>query len=92
MCGFVGIIGRNELNEERISPIRKMAQAIAHRGPDDVSIVQDHRVVMGFCRLGIIDLSHRSNQPMVDEKMERCVFVVDLPSNLEKGLSFVKMW
>ncbi|MDO5716521.1 MAG: asparagine synthase (glutamine-hydrolyzing) [Tissierellia bacterium] len=68
MCGFVGIVGKNELNEERISPIKKMAEAIAHRGPDDLSLVQDRRVVMGFCRLGIIDLSHRSNQPMVDEK------------------------
>lgn len=63
MCGFVGIINNKNLND-----IEKMANAIYHRGPDAVKYEVSNNYALGFCRLSIIDLKERSNQPMIDEK------------------------
>jgi asparagine synthase (glutamine-hydrolysing) len=41
-----------------------MADAIAHRGPDDVGFFHDGPVALGFRRLAIIDLSAAGHQPM----------------------------
>lgn len=62
MCGFVGIINSTNLND-----IEKMAKAIEHRGPDAIKYEIQNNFALGFCRLSIIDLKERSNQPMVDE-------------------------
>ncbi|MGO2082769.1 asparagine synthase (glutamine-hydrolyzing) [Vagococcus sp.] len=63
MCGFVGYI-----NQEMIASdtIKKMADRIAHRGPDDEGFYQDDFISMGFRRLSIIDLDHGS-QPMTNQ-------------------------
>jgi len=57
MCGFVGgtLIGGN---------YRRGIEAIRHRGPDDQQIWKDERVTLAFARLAIVDLDHRSSQPM----------------------------
>jgi len=38
-------------------------ELISHRGPDARGYFSDERVSMGFCRLKILDLSDRANQP-----------------------------
>ncbi len=54
MCGFTGFVSDKSYNKTEI--IKKMAETIAHRGPDsDGYFVQD-RVALGFRRLSIIDL------------------------------------
>lgn len=62
MCGFVGII-----NNENLDNIEAMTKAIGNRGPDAVNYDYAINYALGFCRLSIIDLNARSNQPMIDE-------------------------
>ena len=52
MCGFCGYINKKEK-----AHIKKMNDAIVHRGPDDESYYKDENIAMGFRRLSIIDLN-----------------------------------
>ena len=63
MCGICGIFN---LNGEPASPVtlRKMTDAIAHRGPDSEGFYIDSFIGLGHRRLSIIDLSRAGHQPM----------------------------
>ena len=63
MCGIAGIFN---LNGEPISPVllRKMTDAIAHRGPDGEGFYTDSFIGLGHRRLAIIDLSPAAHQRM----------------------------
>ena len=63
MCGICGIFN---LNGEPVSPVvlRKMTNAIAHRGPDGEGFYIDSFIGFGHRRLAIIDLSPLGHQPM----------------------------
>jgi len=66
MCG---ICGKLEFDPEaRIAPslVKKMADAIAHRGPDDEGYYIKDQIGLGFRRLSIIDLSG-GHQPLSNE-------------------------
>ena len=64
MCGITGLIN---LNGEPVSPVilRKMTDAIAHRGPDGEGHWIEGNVGLGHRRLAIIDLSPAGDQPMI---------------------------
>ena len=64
MCGITGLIN---LNGEPVSPVilRKMTDAIAHRGPDGEGHWIEGNVGLGHRRLAIIDLSPAGHQPMI---------------------------
>jgi asparagine synthase (glutamine-hydrolysing) len=66
MCGIAGILN---LNGEPASPVllRKMTDALAHRGPDGEGFYIDSFVALGHRRLAIIDLSAAGHQPMTTE-------------------------
>lgn len=66
MCGIVGIFN---LNGEPVSQVilRKMADSIAHRGPDGEGFYIDSFIGLGHRRLAIIDLSPAGHQPMATE-------------------------
>ncbi len=65
MCGFVGFIGGGETqNDEAI--LKRMTDAIAHRGPDDADYYTDGTMTLGFRRLSIIDLEG-GRQPIHNE-------------------------
>jgi asparagine synthase (glutamine-hydrolysing) len=66
MCGIAGIFN---LNGEPVSQVilRKMTDAIAHRGPDEEGFYIDSFVGLGHRRLAIIDLSPAGHQPMATE-------------------------
>ena len=49
------------------TPVRRMNQALAHRGPDAEGIWSVGRMVLGHRRLSIIDLSPEANQPLTNE-------------------------
>jgi len=66
MCGFVGYTHIENKDDGQI--IRKMTDAIKHRGPDSDGIYSDDKVSLGFRRLSIIDLSEVAKQPMFNEK------------------------
>lgn len=63
MCGIVGVL---HFNSESASPVvlKKMTDAIAHRGPDGEGIYIDGPLGLGHRRLAIIDLSPAGHQPM----------------------------
>ncbi|MBI6545435.1 MAG: asparagine synthase (glutamine-hydrolyzing) [Cyanobacteria bacterium NC_groundwater_1444_Ag_S-0.65um_54_12] len=64
MCGITGFFN---LDGEPASPIllRRMTDAIAHRGPDGEGFYIDSFIGLGHRRLAIIDLSPAGHQPMV---------------------------
>ncbi|WP_339028181.1 asparagine synthase (glutamine-hydrolyzing) [Bradyrhizobium symbiodeficiens] len=70
MCGIAGVIGR--LDESNRAALRRMNDAMAHRGPDaDGTWMSepDERgwgVLLGHRRLSILDLSPAGSQPMAD--------------------------
>ena len=66
MCGFVGWVDDNARGYDAAPTIRRMADAIAHRGPDSEGFYTDERCALGFRRLAIIDLAG-ANQPLFNE-------------------------
>lgn len=62
MCGITGIV---HLNSTKSYPfvLKKMADAIAHRGPDNEGFYCNDFVSFAHRRLSIIDLSEAGNQP-----------------------------
>ena len=62
MCGIAGILGPRET--AGVGDIRKMADALAHRGPDDEQLWTEGSIGMGFRRLAVQDPSPAGRQPM----------------------------
>ena len=65
MCGIAGILDFNK-NTDTGQVIRKMTDAMAHRGPDADGFFVDGPIALGHRRLSIIDLSTAANQPFID--------------------------
>ena len=67
MCGIAGLWQTRGMSEGELgrSAVR-MADSLAHRGPDDAGQWVDARagVALGFRRLAIVDLSPNGRQPM----------------------------
>ena len=63
MCGIAGLVSAEDVDAE---VLRRMADVIVHRGPDDSGVWQssDGRVGFGHRRLSIVDLSPLGHQPM----------------------------
>ena len=64
MCGIAGFVNKNINNKQEI--IKKMADKIAHRGPDGEGYYIDDTIALAHRRLAIIDLS-TGNQPMYNK-------------------------
>src|ERR1700759_2542653 len=65
MCGIAGIVYTDGSSADgRL--IRRMTQAIAHRGPDADGFYVDGEAALGHRRLSIIDLA-AGTQPMTNE-------------------------
>lgn len=60
MCGICGVLGRPAKDEE----IRRLLDAIKHRGPDDEGVFCSDDVFLGHRRLAILDVSSAGHQPM----------------------------
>lgn len=63
MCGIAGIVNRNRAPVSRIV-LKRMTDAIRHRGPDGEGFWLDGNVGLGHRRLAIIDLTNQGRQPM----------------------------
>ena len=65
MCGIAGIIQSNPSQYNK-QDLKKMTDALAHRGPDGEGLWQNEtgNVLLGHRRLSIIDLSDAGQQPM----------------------------
>ncbi len=68
MCGLTGYWSLEADEPEAVlaESARRMAAAIAHRGPDDWGVWTDAAtgIALGFRRLAILDLSSTGHQPM----------------------------
>lgn len=63
MCGIAGVFN---LNGETFSQahLKRMADSIAHRGPDAEGYYIDKGIALAHRRLSILDVSAKGNQPM----------------------------
>lgn len=66
MCGIAGYL---QFDGDAASPVvlRRMGDAIAHRGPDGEGVFSDGPCGLAHRRLSIIDLSPAGHQPMATE-------------------------
>lgn len=66
MCGIVGFLGGVSTTEADNALLRRMADKLVHRGPDNAGIWSDtdNRIGFGHRRLAIVDLSAAGHQPM----------------------------
>ncbi len=67
MCGVTGFLAVTARPEDELKEMaRSMANAIAHRGPDDSGAWADAQagIALGHRRLSIVDLSPAGHQPM----------------------------
>lgn len=64
MCGIAGFIYKDARKSVERSRLKKMIDAIAHRGPDAEGMFCERNIALGHRRLSIIDLSGQGNQPM----------------------------
>jgi len=62
MCGIAGVMG---IGGDAV--LRRMCEAMRHRGPDDEGLYTDAQASVGMVRLSIIDLAG-GHQPMTDER------------------------
>ena len=69
MCGILGYVAPNNLSDEYLDSLKLGIKTLSHRGPDNTGwwVSDDNVVGMAHSRLSIIDLSSRSNQPMIEE-------------------------
>jgi asparagine synthase (glutamine-hydrolysing) len=65
MCGICGSYHFDGTNPD-LNAISRMLKKLQRRGPDHEGSFSDGPVALGHRRLSIIDLSEKSNQPMVD--------------------------
>src|SRR5690554_1206806 len=65
MCGF--IFQKNETEIIDQPEFKEQLERIKWRGPDvqKIKILNDKKTALGHCRLSILDLHSRSDQPMV---------------------------
>ncbi len=63
MCGIAGVVATDPGRARAM--VERMLPTIAHRGPDDVGILERGPVTLGHRRLSVVDLSPAGHQPMV---------------------------
>lgn len=95
MCGICGFLAADPMRPVGLTgglaEVRRMAVALAHRGPDAEGFHHDGPVALGHRRLSIIDLSPEGNQPIANEDGSVVAVVngeiynfVELRSDLER--------
>src|SRR5438445_6394102 len=68
MCGICGLAGREtDRPPLELAVLRRMTQAVAHRGPDEGGHQIAAGIALGMRRLSIIDLAS-SHQPLANER------------------------
>jgi len=72
MCGICGFIDKNTKFSKKNIVLKKMNDAMVHRGPDDAGEYFFENVALGMRRLSIIDLNS-GHQPIHDESKKTWV-------------------
>jgi asparagine synthase (glutamine-hydrolysing) len=65
VCGLLALVGHaaGAIGTHTVGAVAGASHLMRHRGPDEPGTWSDDRVVLGFNRLSIIDISH-SHQPL----------------------------
>jgi asparagine synthase (glutamine-hydrolysing) len=66
MCGIVGIVRFDPRETVEAGRVRRMRDALRHRGPDGAGVLVDGPVALGHRRLAIVDVAG-GHQPMSNE-------------------------
>lgn len=74
MCGIVGMAVKGDAPAPTPATLRRMCDAIVHRGPDDDGMDIAGQVALGMRRLAIIDLAGGSQPIFNEDKTVRVVF------------------
>ena len=72
MCGIVGLVYRDRARPVLQETIRRMGDAIRHRGPDDEGCFVQGAAGLGMRRLSIIDLAG-GKQPIFNEDRSKVI-------------------
>ena len=72
MCGICGVVSISTDASVLHPKVVRMADAIAHRGPDDAGLFVHDNVVLGHRRLSIVDLT-TGHQPMHSANEQRTI-------------------
>lgn len=72
MCGICGEINFVNRDVDHVN-IKKMADSLSHRGPDDWGTHCNSIIGLGHRRLSIIDLSAKGKQPMWSNDKSLCI-------------------
>ena len=67
MCGIAGMLSSDPGAAPDAEAVRRMCDAMVHRGPDDHGYLSDGPCALGHRRLSIIDLRPEGAQPMTNE-------------------------
>ena len=67
MCGIAGVLAGDPTRLQDGEIVRRMCDAMVHRGPDDHGYLTDGPCALGHRRLSIIDLRPEGVQPMTNE-------------------------
>ena len=67
VCGIAGLLALDQQAPPDAEAVRRMCEAMVHRGPDDHGLRTDGPCVLGHRRLSIIDLRPEGAQPMTNE-------------------------
>jgi len=68
VCGICGEL-RSDGRAADLAALQRMSTSLERRGPDHGGSFSDDALAFGHRRLAIIDLSSRSNQPLVDQEL-----------------------
>src|SRR5512138_3602726 len=82
MCGIAAILSPDRASRE--TSMRRMLDALAHRGPDGEGLHHDALVTLGHRRLSIIDLEGAAQEPRRRDTPRRERRDLQL-SRIEKG-------
>ena len=75
MCGIAGMLASDPVAAPDAEAVRRMCDAMVHRGPDDHGYLTDGPCALGHRRLSIIDLRPEGAQPMTNEDDSIAVIV-----------------
>ncbi len=75
MCGIAGMLSADLAAAPDDDAVKRMCDAMVHRGPDDHGYLTDGPCALGHRRLSIIDLRPEGAQPMTNEDGSIAVIV-----------------
>ncbi len=83
MCGIAGIYYRDRSRPVDVADVRRMCDAMVHRGPDDEGVFVEGNVGLGMRRLAIIDLEGGAQPIFNEDRSVVTVFNGEIYNHLE---------